>query len=132
MIKSSVLPASCCAGTDTVNRQVSWNGSSTIISSRGKSITTKSTETFGTIGGGVADISGDTGVVPGRLTLGANCTGDCALPDTGGVCGRYGLWGERGLGGVLFPPNDVFFCMCNGRADAGAVGAINGIRRDSI
>jgi hypothetical protein len=132
MANDSVLLVPCRAGADTVNRQVSWNGLSTVISSRGKSTTTKSTDTLGTIGSGVADIGGDIGIVPVRLTLGANGTGDCTLPETGGVCGRYVGCGERDLGGVLLPPSDALFCMCNGRADAGVVGAINGIRRDSI
>jgi hypothetical protein len=132
MTNNSVLLGSCCPGPDTVNRQVIWNGSSTVIPSRGKSTTTRSTDTLGTTGNGVADIGGDIGTVPVRLTLGANGTGDCTLPDTGGVCGRYEGCGERDLGGVLPPPIDALFCMCNGRADAGAAGAINGIRRDSI
>jgi len=132
MTNEGLLLVSCCAGVDTVNRQVSWNGLSTVISSRGKSITTKSADTLGTTGRVVADIGGDIGTVPARFTLGANDTGDCTLPDTGGVCGRYAGCGERDLGGVLPPPNVPLFCMCNGRADAGVVGAINGMRRDSI
>jgi hypothetical protein len=117
---------------DTVNRQVNWNGLSTIISSRGKSITTKSSDTLGTVGTVAAGVDGDVGIVPVRFILGANGTGDCTLPEVGGVCGRYGGCGERDLGGVLLPPSDPLFCMCNGRADAGVVGAINGIRRDNI
>lgn len=128
----SGLLVSCCTGPDTVSRQVSRNGLLTVISSRGKSTTTKSTDALGTVGSVACDIGGDIGIVPARPTLGVNGTGDCTLPDTGGVCGRYGGCGERGLGGVLLPPRDPLFCMCNGRADAGAVGFINGIRRDNI
>lgn len=95
-------------------------------------MTTKSTDVLGTIGSVVPDIVGDIGIVPARVTLGANGTGDCILPDTGGVCGLYGGCGERDLGGVLLPINGPLFCICNGRAGAGVVGAINGIRRESI
>lgn len=87
---------------------------------------------LGTVGSVVAGVGGDIGNVPVRLIRGANGTGDCTRPDTVGVCGRYGGCGERDLGGVLLPPSDPLFCMCSGIAGAGVVGAINGIRRDSI
>jgi hypothetical protein len=99
---------------------------------RGKSTTTKSTDALGIIGSAIAGVGGDIGIVPARDTLGANGAGDWVLPDTGGVCGLYEGCGERDLGGVLLPPTDPLFCICNGRAGAGVVEAINGIRRDSI
>jgi hypothetical protein len=84
---TNLLPVSSPASADTVSRQVNRNGLSTTVSSRGKSITTKSADTFGIIGSGIADVGGDIGIVPVRVILGENGTGDCILPDTGGVSG---------------------------------------------
>ena len=90
MTNDTLLPVSSRAVADTVNRQVNWNGLSTVISSWGKSTTVRSTDTLDAVGGVVADVGGDVGNVPARVTLGANGIGDWILLDTGGVCGLYG------------------------------------------
>lgn len=90
MTNDTLLPVSSRAVADTVNRQVNWNGLSTVISSWGKSTTVRSTDTLDAVGGVVADVGGDVGIVPARVTLGANGIGDWILLDTGGVCGLYG------------------------------------------